>query len=72
MDKIKKVVLILFGSMLSGCVMYSLSTQSLVDQFINAYEVKRTNLIVAFPFFVPYKTYGNNIENVKCIDENNK
>jgi len=57
--------------LMSRCATYNLSTQSLLEQFANSGQEKKTNYIVAFPYaFFPGRVTGNTLREVKVLDQN--
>ena len=66
----KNNICIFFLVLLSGCTTYNLSTQSLLEQFANTKTEKKENVIIAFPFFLPFEVTGNDLREIKCLDNN--
>lgn len=68
----KNNISIFFLTLLSGCTTYNLSTQSLLEQFANTKTEKKENVVIAFPFFLPFEVTGNDLREIKCLDQNGK
>ena len=56
--------------LISSCATYHITTQSLVQQFADTRKEEKRSLILAFPIFLPGKVTGNNLREIKVLDEN--
>lgn len=68
----KKVQLLIITVFFSSCATYHLSKESLLEQFANVHPQEKKTLLIAFPIFIPFKITGNDIQEVKCFDKNEK
>src|SRR5664279_2318969 len=61
-------LLLIFSISLSGCATYHLSTQSMLEQFANTHKQEKVNILIAFPFFLPFEVTGNDLTEIKVLD----
>ncbi len=69
---LKKILLLTFIVFFSSCATYHLSKESLLEQFANVHPQEKKTLFIAFPIFIPFQITGNDIQEVKCFDKNEK
>ena len=56
----------------TNCSTYHISTESLVQQFIDVQPQKKKTILIAFPIFIPFTVNGNDLKEVRCLDKNEK
>jgi hypothetical protein len=66
----KSIIWILFVSsfMMTSCMTYHITTQSLLQQLANTQPEKKINILVAFPIVFPGIVNGNSLTEVKVLD----
>lgn len=68
--RMKKTSIILFVLIfLNSCATYHMSTESLLQQFVNTHHETKVTYVIVLPFFIPFTMTGNNLKQVKCKDK---
>lgn len=57
---------------LQSCTTYHMTTESLVQQFVDSKPEVKRNLLVVFPIMIPTSIQGNDLYEVRCLDPQNK
>ena len=67
----KSIIWILLVStfIITSCVTYHITTQSLLQQLANTQPEKKINILVAFPIVFPGIVNGNSLREVKVLDK---
>lgn len=56
----------------TGCATYHISTESLVQQFVNTQPEKKNTYVIAFPLVIPFSVNGNSLRTLTVLDKNGK
>lgn len=71
-SKNANALLFICAVLLSSCTTYHISTQSLMQQLANTQKEKKVNVLFVPPLFFPGVVNGNNLRELKCLDEQDK
>ena len=62
-------ILIISTVIMTSCVTYHLSTQSLLEQLAKTQPETKVNFIIAFPIIFPGVVTGNSLTEIKVLDK---
>jgi hypothetical protein len=58
--------------LLSSCATYHITTQSLVEQFVDVTPEKKNGFVFVFPLYIPFSVEGNSLQQIVVLNKENQ